>query len=267
MTDLSLARRLERTEASANAAFVDARRLVDPQVEAIWHDFAGTYAMFDGVGSPLTQTFGLGLFAAPTDADLSAIEAFFAERGAEVFHEISPCGDPGVPTLLQARGYAPIEQTSVMHRTLALGSLPAAILDGAVTTRRIQDTELDRWAEVSVQGWGASPEHADFMRDFGRVTARSRGVTCFVAEIEGELVGTGVLAIHEGVALLAGASTVPAFRGRGAQTALLAARLTHAVELKCDLAMMGALPGSTSEANAIRQGFQVGYTRTKWHRS
>jgi GNAT superfamily N-acetyltransferase len=72
------------------------------------------------------------------------------------------------------------------------------------------------------------------------------------------------MSIHEGVALLAGASTVPEARGRGAQLALLDARLRYAVEHGCDLAMMCALPGSASQRNAERQGFRIAYTRIKW---
>ena len=56
--------------------------------------------MFDGVGSPITQTFGLGLFSPPTDAQLDEIEAFFRDRGAEVFHEVSPLADPAVLAML-----------------------------------------------------------------------------------------------------------------------------------------------------------------------
>ena len=74
------------------------------------------------------------------------------------------------------------------------------------------------------------------------------------------------LSMHEGVAMLAGASTIPAFRGRGAQNALLRTRLNMAADHGCDLAAMGALPGSASQRNAERQGFLIAYTRTKWMR-
>ena len=75
---------------------------------------------------------------------------------------------------------------------------------------------------------------------------------------------TGSLIMHEGVALLAGASTVPAERRHGAQAALLAARLQAALEEGCDVAMMGAQPGSGSQRNAERSGFRIAYTRLKW---
>lgn len=51
---------------------------------AKWVDVAGVYAMFDGPTSPVTQTFGLGLFEPFGDAEFETIESFFHERGAPV---------------------------------------------------------------------------------------------------------------------------------------------------------------------------------------
>ncbi|HEY9227692.1 MAG TPA: hypothetical protein VIP11_13635, partial [Gemmatimonadaceae bacterium] len=79
--DLELARRLERAEAMASAAFVDARRVVQPDVGAEWTEIAGVYAMFDGASSPVTQTFGLGVFDTIGQTELDRLEAFFADRG------------------------------------------------------------------------------------------------------------------------------------------------------------------------------------------
>jgi beta-glucosidase-like glycosyl hydrolase len=70
--------------------------------------------------------------------------------------------------------------------------------------------------------------------------------------------------VHDGVALLAGASTIPEWRHRGAQNALLAKRLVYAAHAGCDLAMMCAEPGGASQRNAERQGFRIAYTRVKW---
>ena len=42
------------------------------------------------------------------------------------------------------------------------------------------------------------------------------------------------------------------------------ARLEYAVEMGCDLAMIGTEPGSGSQRNAQRQGFRIAYTRIKW---
>jgi GNAT superfamily N-acetyltransferase len=265
VTDLALARRLEGAEGAANAAFVESRAALHPEVGATWQDINGTAVMFDGIGSPLTQAFGLGLLAAPTDDDLAAMESFFHTRGADVFHEVAPLADPAVLTVLPARGYVPVEFTTVLCRSLVRDALPLRARPTEMTTRLVRHDELDAWAATSAQGWGETPELADFMRQFGTIAGRSRGVSCFVAELDGRIVGTGALAMHQDVALFAGASTVPAYRGRGAQSALLAARLAFAKDHGCDLAMMSAAPGSTSQTNAERQGFRIAYTRLKWH--
>jgi hypothetical protein len=107
LADLGLARRLERAEARANASFVEARARVSPSIGAEWIEVAGTYAMFDGVDSPCTQTFGLGVFVVPEAAHLDAIETFFQDRGAPVYHEVSPLADKSLAPMLSSRGYEP----------------------------------------------------------------------------------------------------------------------------------------------------------------
>src|SRR5918993_3104160 len=120
-SDLSLARRLERTEARANASFVEARARAFPESNATWLEVCGVYAMFDGVDSPLTQTFGLGLFDPVSPEDLDRIESFFEDRGAPVFHEVSPLADPAIVPLLNKRHYQPCELTTILFREIRPG--------------------------------------------------------------------------------------------------------------------------------------------------
>ncbi|HEY0174605.1 MAG TPA: GNAT family N-acetyltransferase [Pyrinomonadaceae bacterium] len=262
-SDLSLSRRLERAEARGNAEFVEARARVFPESGACWIEAAGAYAMFDGVESPITQTFGLGMFAEPTAEDLGRIEEFFRERGAPVFHEVSPLADAPTLALLNGRGYQPVEFTSVMFRPLRPGVRFAGRSGGGVSVRAVGEGEHELWARTSARGWSESG-YGDFMLGLAQVSAKRADALSFLAEIDGLPVATGAMSICEGVALLAGASTVPEARKRGAQLALLDARLRHAAERGCDLAMMCALPGSPSQRNAERQGFRIAYTRVKW---
>jgi GNAT superfamily N-acetyltransferase len=261
-SDLTLSRRLERCEAEANAALVEARASLNPSSGAVWMECNGTYALFDGVASPLTQTFGLGLFSVPSESDFELIEQFFADHGATIAHEVSPLAAPETLALLTGRGYRPIEFTSILYRPIeGIDAGP-----GVVQTRMTQPGEEDRWAATAAEGWSEAPELREFITDLGRVTAASRGTYSFFAELDGAAIGTGAMTIHEGIALLAGASTIPARRRLGAQRALLQTRLAFAAEQGCDLAMMGALPGSASQRNAERQGFRIAYTRLKWTR-
>lgn len=262
LSDLALSRRLEHAEARSNAALVESRARLMPEVGAAWIECAGAYAMFDGVGSPLTQTFGLGVFETPKPEDLETIERFFEERGAAVFHEVSPMVAVDTMQLLVARGYRPVELTSVMYQPIVAREMH----ESRVRARIAEAHESERWGEVAAEGWREFEEVAPLIRELGRVTAGAEGMAPFFAEIDGRPVGTGAVAIHDGVALLAGASTIPEERRQGAQRALLEARLRHAASKGCDLAMMCAAPGSASQRNAERQGFRIAYTRIKWGR-
>ncbi|HEY0378591.1 MAG TPA: GNAT family N-acetyltransferase [Pyrinomonadaceae bacterium] len=265
--DLALSRRLEKAEGRGNAEFVEARVKAFPESGAHWIEVAGAHAMFDGVGSPLTQTFCLGMFEPVTDEALTEIEEFFTGHGAEVFHEVSPLADPSALALLNGRGYQPVEFTSVMFRPIWPGLRLADRRNERLRVRTVAEDEYDLWARTAARGWSSEfPELTDFMLELSKVSAHRAGGLSFVAELDGEAIATGALSICEGVALLAGASTIPEARKQGAQLALLETRLQTAAGQGCDLAMMCTLPGSASQRNAERQGFRIAYTRIKWKR-
>jgi GNAT superfamily N-acetyltransferase len=261
--DLELARRLERTEARSNAGFVEARAKAFPNVGAEWIEVAGTFAMFDRAGSPITQTFGLGMFEPVSAEDFDRLEVFFTERGADVFHEVCPLADPTTFALLSERGYKPIEFSNVLYRPISADLRLDAARNEQIRVSRIREDEVDLWAQTMFEGWSEFTEVADFLRDLGHVTARSKALP-FLAELDGKPIAAGTLSINEDIALLAGASTIPSARRQGAQNALLEERLRYAATQGCNVGMMVTLPGSGSQRNAERHGFRIAYTRTKW---
>jgi len=264
--DVSLARRLERAEALSNADFIEGRARAFPDKGATWKEIAGTYAMYDGRSSPVTQTFGMGMFQRLTERELKAIEQFFLDRGAPVCHEVSPHADSSVLPLLNDGGYQPIEFTSVMYRPISKESPLLAATNDKIRVMLTGPSEADLWAEIAFKGWSEFGELADFLHDVGRVNARRDNAQSFLAILDGRPIATGLMNIFDGVALLAGASTIPEGRKKGAQLALLEERLRYAAQHDCDIAMMCALPGSASQRNAERHGFRIAYTRIKWQR-
>src|SRR5437899_10936811 len=118
LVDLALSRRLERAEGRGSVGFVEASARAVPGRGAEWTELGGTYALFDGPASPITQTFGLGIFQTPTAADFDALESFFRDRGAPTQHEVSPLADPATLVLLNERGYEPFEFTSILFRPI-----------------------------------------------------------------------------------------------------------------------------------------------------
>jgi GNAT superfamily N-acetyltransferase len=215
--------------------------------------------------SPITQSFGLGIFEDLNPTALGVIERFFWDRGAPVFHEVSPFAGVAALDLLCSRRYRPVELSNVLYRPV---EPPTSEHHSAISVRVIGPEETQLWTNISARGWSHEhPELLDFLLQVGTISSARDESLCFLGELNGEPGAAGVLCLHEGVALFGGSATVPELRHRGLQTALLHERMRYAVERGCDLAMMVAQPGSDSQRNAERKGFRIAYTRTKWRLS
>jgi GNAT superfamily N-acetyltransferase len=271
-SDLALSQRLERAEGHACAQYAEARRRLFPDSGAEWMECAGACAVFDGIDSPVTQTFGLGMFEELSPAALDVIEHFFLDRGAPVVHEVSPFAGVPVLEMLCARNYRPVELSNVFCQPV---EPPTTEEQSGINVRVIVPEEAELWSDISARGWSHEhPELRNFLLDLGAISAAQiLGVfagssvedsLCFLAEYGGKPGAAGVLCIYEGVALFGGSATLPELRRRGLQAALLHKRMCYAFDHGCDLAMMVAHPGSDSQRNAERKGFGIAYTRTKW---
>jgi len=265
-SDLALSQRLERAEGFACAQYAQTRRRQFPESDAEWIECGGAYAVFDGVNSPCTQTFCLGLFEQVSEATLDTVERFFFDHGAPVVHEVSPFAGVVAMKMLCLRGYCPVEMSSVLYRQ---AERLESSSNGNVTVGVTERADSELWSEISARGWAADwanehPELVEYLKEFGSLTTKREQTVCFLAEVDGKPGAAGVLTMHEGVALFGGSSTIPEFRRRGLQTALLEERMRYAFDYECDIAMMVAAPGSNSQRNAERKGFHIAYTRTKW---
>ena len=264
-SDLELSRRLERAEGYACVQFAESRRRLFPDSRAEWIEAAGAYAVFDGVDSPVTQSFGLGIFEDLSAASLDVIERFFFDRGAPALHEVSPHAGVAALDLLCARNYRPLEISNVLYRPV---EKPADQAHPNIRVRVIGPQESQLFASISARGWAHEhPELLDFLLQIGTIATARVGSVCFLGEIDGIPAAAGALCVHDGVALFGGSATVPELRRRGLQAALLQERMRYASEHGCDLAMMAAEAGSESQRNAERKGFRIAYTRTKWRLS
>jgi GNAT superfamily N-acetyltransferase len=265
-SNLELSQRLERAEGDACVQFAKARKRLFPGCSTEWRSIAGAVAVFDGVGAPTTQSFGLGLFEPLTAETLGWVERFFADRGSATMLEISPFVGVQALELLCSRGYRPFEVCNVLYREVeTLSSQPEPVQSASIQVRKIGLEDAGLWSEISARGWTHEhPELRAFVRELGALCAAREQSPCFLAEVDGQPGAAGTLTLHEGVALFGGSSTVPELRRRGLQAALLETRMRYALEAGCDLAMMVAEAGSNSQRNAERKGFRVAYTRMKW---
>ena len=217
-SDLALSKRLERAEAVACAEYAEARRRLFPDSGAEWMEYAGACVVFDGIDSPVTQTFGLGIFEDLSAAALDVIERFFLDRGAPALHEVSPLAGVAALDLLCARQYRPVEISNVLYRPV---EKPAAEGGGKITVRVTGPQEAQLWSDINARGWTHEhPEFLDFLQKNGAIAAAREDSPCFLAELDGHPGAAGSLCIHRGVALFGGATTVPELRRRGLQAAI-----------------------------------------------
>jgi GNAT superfamily N-acetyltransferase len=264
----SLAARIERAECRllADSAASAARRRPGPDVFAM--PLAGGIATFTGAGSPLNKVAGLGFEGPLDETGLAAVERAFAERGVAVRAEVASLGDPAVVRMLTGRGYRLEGFENVLGRSLPAN--PRAPLPEGVAIAPSPLEELGTWIDVVVTGF-ASPDAQgvpsdesyprDLMESVMADMASAEGFSRTLARRDGVPAGGASLRLSEGVAHLCGAATLPAHRRRGVQGALLAARLEIAAAAGCDTAVVITQPGSKSQGNVQRQGFELLYTR------
>ena len=175
-------------------------------------------------------------------------------------HEVCPLAGVEVYAALARRGYRPVELSSVLYQPIDADHSHSRPIR-RVTVRRLEQAEAGIYGKVRHRDGANSPRLMPYIEGFARLSVVC--ATCFVAEHDGAPIATAALFMHEGTALLAGASRFPP-TAPGAQNALLNTRLHTAASNGCDLAMMVAAPGSSSQRNAERQGFRIAYTLTKW---
>src|ERR1700687_5207386 len=144
-SDLAISKRLERAEGHACVQYAEARRRLFPGSGAEWIECAGAYAVFDLIDSPVTQTFGLGIFEELSAASLDVMERFLLDRGAQVLHEVSPLVGVAALDLLCARQYRPIEISNVMYRPV---EKPTAEDHGNIRVRVKRPEEAQLWKNI-----------------------------------------------------------------------------------------------------------------------
>lgn len=274
-----LAARIERAEARlvAGGAAAAARRA--PEAGAFAVEIAGGVAAYVGADSPFNKVAGLG-FAGELDPAgierLARVERLYAASGTPVRIELATLAAAGLAERLTGRGYALAGFENVLAR--ALEPAPAAedgewlaeAGQGATAIDESPPGELGRWIELMIDGFAhpdaqGVPSDESFPRQSLAVAfddmVRSGGFRRYVARIGGQAAGAAGLRLDDGVAQLCGAATLPAFRRRGVQSALLDTRLAAAAREGCDLAVVTTQPGSKSQQNVQRQGFELLYAR------
>jgi GNAT superfamily N-acetyltransferase len=136
-----------------------------------------------------------------------------------------------------------------------------------VEVRRVRtEAEARQWSVAVRQGFGETNVDEEAAVATDAPVRASASNSWFLAWSDGKVAGGAALDVRDGVALLFAASTLPSARRQGAHRALMEARLAAAREAGADLAVVITEPGSDSQRNVERAGFQVAYTALVLHK-
>jgi hypothetical protein len=252
-----LTTRIERAEVDA---FVTLYRAAAETCGTGVYDING----IQGVWSPRDDDPGFSCIMNLADAAnpgtmLAKIENAVRDMGAVV---IGIDGAPGVNERLgddelRALGFLPDYQERMWG--LVISEVETPVNDPRVTIERIDRGRSDEFARVLNLGYSVAPDHVR-----GHIFASTighPGWTHYLVSYDGSPGSASVLYTTGGVAQLFVATTMPEFRGRGGQTALIRLRLLDALAAGCDIATSQTVIDNASPRNMSRHGFQPLYDR------
>jgi hypothetical protein len=259
---LELARRVDRAEIEFCAL---ATMLGAPDAATL--ERGGGLAVYGSPGSPVNKVLGLGLGVDVTDEDLDAVEQFYAERGCPVQIELCPLASPDLAPRLTKRGYV----LQAFENELARPAPTEPVPPSAGADIRVEVGAAEQpWLQIVSEGF-AAPDRAqpdghpvprdavtaigDVMRQFFHPE-----IVRYIAHVDGHSAAAALSFARNGVFGIFGTATLPAFRRRGLQGAIVARALSDAGG-KADVVIATTEPGSVSQRTFERLGFQVIYTR------
>tara|TARA_R110002095_G_scaffold47452_4_gene42312 strand:- start:533 stop:1366 length:834 start_codon:yes stop_codon:yes gene_type:complete len=266
--DIACAARIERAECELARDWSRATTARRPELDVQAMEFAGGVACYAGPDAPMNKVIGLGFEGVPDEAQLTAVESMYRERSCPIQIEVASLADPEVHASLTQRGYTLRSFENILGFRLGEAS-PVAHIEG-IEIVLDEPSGLPAWLDTIVTGFispdtqgagGAEDFQRDVLEEIIHDMASADGFRRYIARRHGQLAAAGTMRVAHGVAHMCGASTLPEHRRRGLQTALVSARLADAKAEGAEIAVMTTQPGSKSQQNAQKQGFQLLYTR------
>jgi GNAT superfamily N-acetyltransferase len=251
-----LIRRIESS--AARVTLATAASYIDSTGRGPAHAVAyagGTLAAF-GPGRYVNRGVGVSLDDLDDD-QLDGLESFFTAAGVPPSLEVASWAPASLLARLAKRGYAVSWFRNVY--VAALEDRPQPV-HPAMTVDQVTDESLDEWLAVLRSGNElTTPEAAAISDEWAHACRAVAGATDYLAYLDGTAVGCGSVIPESGIGWLGGAATVPAYRRRGVQGALVRRRMTTAYESGCDVAVVTAVPSGDSARNVARVGFTLAY--------
>ena len=224
--------------------------------------WAGGQAICVGADNPYSLCTGAGLEGPVEEADFETLEQFFAAHDAEVEMKVCPIAGERFRQMVLDRAERLHEFETVLIRE---PDRPCPDWPGEIDVWEVGRGEEDLYARTVLGGFFGE-EFSDSLLQTTKASCRTMNTIGYLAFIDDQVVGAASLGIAAGIACLQGGSVLPDYRRRGVHQALQLARIQAARKYEPAAITMSSLPGSTSQLNAQKLGFEVAYTRPafKW---
>ncbi|MCY7301878.1 MAG: GNAT family N-acetyltransferase [Thermoleophilia bacterium] len=210
----------------------------------------------------LNQIVGLGVDEPATEELLDAALAAIGED-VNCYVAVTPGARPAeLVDWLRVRGLEPGWGWMSFRR--GLEDIPER--PTSLTLARVGPAEAEAFGRIVAAGYGLPDAAAPWAAG-----AHELGWDCWLALDGDEPAAAAGLYASEAVGYLGFAATLPAHRGKGGQSALLAERIQHARAIGCDVLVTETgerrddLP-SNSYRNILRAGFTEVAVRANWLR-
>lgn len=238
---------------AAPPAFVEATGLrVLDLGSGVWQFLlpAVPYQMFNRV-------LGIGVHPSAREALLDTVLTHFTESGSETFAlALIPASQPEVlADWLEVRGLRIVDQWALLTRTTE--SVPDTKTN--LTIREVVPEEAILFGETLCLGY----ETPEAMAVWVAALVGRPGWTTYLAWDGDVPMGVAAVYIQDGLAWFGPAATLPTYRGRGVQSALLARRIADAHTQGCRLLVAETSLDTPEQPNpSYRNMLRAGFTET-----
>ena len=162
-------------------------------------------------------------------------------------------------------GYALLSERLILAHDLT--HIPQATSSHIHVKAIAAEADLQEWVRVALESW----KHPEFPEEFERIVSStiSGGIadgefSCYLAEIDGNVVGTGLMNKTGQLAGIHAVTTIPAARGQGVASALITRLVADAAAREFTRVCLQTGKGDGADALYQRMGFRVHYMLRKY---